>query len=231
MGTKDFPPNGRCPCGSRLPSAQCHQLGPAQEAELEEATIRAMHVASVDPAIIYAYKRTHLIVTSEFRQAHVLDAAAELDEWDDAIMEYRENREGGSTNWIDLLRFEPLLDRLREIDTKLDALNFKISASSNPDGEGLLDVAEDLAGDGFIACQLYLIERMGEKVPNRPSALQCGPRLNKRFIAEIIQVAGNYRKHVGEWPSDPAKYKDQQNYVIAVFNDAAPTVIVASAQA
>ncbi len=38
-----------------------------------------------------------------------------------------------------------------------------------------------------------------------------------------INVAGNYRKHFGEWPSDPTKYKDQQNFAIAVFSDAGVT--------
>ena len=178
-----------------------------------------MRASGVEPAMVYAYQRTHLIITREVRQAHAA-TAAELDEWDDAIMEYREQSQGGPTNWLDLFRFEPLVERLREIDTKLDALAIDISASSNPDGEGLFDSAEVLAGDGFLACQLYQIERMGEKIPMRPNPLRCGPQLGKRFVAEIINVAGNYRKHFGEWPSDPTKYEDHQKFALAVFSDA-----------
>ena len=66
MGTKDFPPTGRCPCGSRLLSADCHRLGPAQEAELAAATIDAMRASGIDPAFVYAYERTHLIITSDW---------------------------------------------------------------------------------------------------------------------------------------------------------------------
>jgi len=32
----------------------------------------------------------HLIITSDFCEKYVLEAAADLDEWDDAIAEYRE---------------------------------------------------------------------------------------------------------------------------------------------
>ena len=49
-----------------------------------------MRASGVDPAMVYAYERTHLIITSDFREKHMLDAAADLDEWDDAIAEYRE---------------------------------------------------------------------------------------------------------------------------------------------
>jgi len=90
-----------------LRSEDGHRLGPAEEAALEATTVQAMRASGVNPAMVYAYERTHLIITSEVRQAHAV-TAAELDEWDDAIMEYREQSQGGPTNWLDLFRFEPL---------------------------------------------------------------------------------------------------------------------------
>ena len=90
MGAKEFPSNGRCPCGSRLRSENCHRLGPAEEAALEATTVQAMRASGIDPAMVYAYERTHLIITSDFRHTHAVDAAAELDEWEDAIAEHRQ---------------------------------------------------------------------------------------------------------------------------------------------
>jgi hypothetical protein len=66
-----------------LPSEDCHRLGPAEEAALEATTVQAMQASGVDPAMIYAYERTHLIITSDFREKNMLDAAADLDEWDE----------------------------------------------------------------------------------------------------------------------------------------------------
>ena len=90
MGSKEFPPNGRCPCGSRLRSEDCHRLEPAEEAELEATTLQALRDSGVDPAMVYAYERTHLIITSDVRETYALAAAADLDEWDDAVAEYCE---------------------------------------------------------------------------------------------------------------------------------------------
>jgi hypothetical protein len=73
-----------------LRSEDCHRFAPAEEAALEAITLQAMRASGVDPAMVYAYERTHLIITSDFREKHMLDAAADLDEWDDAIAEYRE---------------------------------------------------------------------------------------------------------------------------------------------
>ena len=218
MGTKDFPPNGRCPCGSRLRSEDCHRLGPDEEAALEASTVDAMRTSGVDPAVVYAYERTHLIITSDFRAKNLLDAAADLDEWDDAIMEYRQLHQDGPTHWVDALRFGTLVARLREIDAKLAALATEISESVDPDGEGLFEECEDLAGDGFLACQIFQIERMGPKMKHRSNPLFCGPMRNSRYVAEMIHVAGNYHKHVGEWPRDEAKYDDNQLNAIAAFS-------------
>lgn len=58
-------------------------------AELEANVAASMREAGIDPALVYAYQRTHLIVTPEHREKP-LAFAAELDEWDDAVAEYRE---------------------------------------------------------------------------------------------------------------------------------------------
>jgi hypothetical protein len=66
-------------------------LRPEDEAALEATTAEAMRASGIDPAMVYAYEHTHLIITADFRIANLLSAAAELDEWDDAISEYRES--------------------------------------------------------------------------------------------------------------------------------------------
>lgn len=58
--------------------------------ELTEATIKAMREAGIDPAMIYAYMKTGLIVT-EYNQKIL--SARDLAEWDNAIAEYRRSNE------------------------------------------------------------------------------------------------------------------------------------------
>ena len=48
----------------------------------------SMRAAGVDPAMVYAYQRTHLMITEQHRETP-LAFAADLDEWDDAVAEYR----------------------------------------------------------------------------------------------------------------------------------------------
>ena len=72
-----------------MPSGDCHRLGPADEAALEATTVQAMRASGVEPAMVYAYERTHLIITGD-RASNAPGAAADLDEWDDAVAEYRE---------------------------------------------------------------------------------------------------------------------------------------------
>ena len=69
-----------------MKSVDWHRLGPAEEAALEATTVQAMRASGVDPAMVYAYERTHLIVAGDARDTN----PAELDEWEDAIAEYRE---------------------------------------------------------------------------------------------------------------------------------------------
>jgi hypothetical protein len=67
-------------------------LSDDEVAKVRAATVEAMRAVGVQPALIYAYERTGLIVTRESRK---LMSAADLDEWEDAIAEYMEtHREG-----------------------------------------------------------------------------------------------------------------------------------------
>jgi hypothetical protein len=66
-------------------------LSDEEIAKVRAATVEAMRAAGVPPALVYAYERTGLIVTRENRS---LMSAADLDEWDDAIAEYRELQVG-----------------------------------------------------------------------------------------------------------------------------------------
>jgi len=62
-------------------------LSDDEVAKVRAATVEAMQAAGIRPALIYAYKRTGLIVTGENRR---LMSAADLDEWEDAIAEFQE---------------------------------------------------------------------------------------------------------------------------------------------
>lgn len=62
-------------------------LDDAEVEAVKASTVEALRAAGVRPALIYAYERTGLLVTSENRR---LMSAADLDEWEDAIAEYEE---------------------------------------------------------------------------------------------------------------------------------------------
>ncbi len=62
-------------------------LSDDERAKARVATVEVMRAAGIQPASIYAYERTGLIVTRDNR--HMM-SAADLDEWEDAIAEYSE---------------------------------------------------------------------------------------------------------------------------------------------
>jgi hypothetical protein len=62
-------------------------LSDDQVTALKASVVKQMRAAGVDPALIYAYERTGLLVAPENRE---LMSPADLDEWEDAIAEYRE---------------------------------------------------------------------------------------------------------------------------------------------
>jgi hypothetical protein len=55
--------------------------------KLRENTITALRASGAPPEIVYAYERTGMLVVAGLRAVW---SAADLDEWDDAIPEYRE---------------------------------------------------------------------------------------------------------------------------------------------
>lgn len=109
-------------------------------------------------------------------------------------------------HWMDMtMKFEALLQCLEAIDRELLELR-EVSEGVDADALGLFDDMEELIGEGFLRCQLYMIERKGEHRSQNP--FMCGPRHN--FVAQIINTAGNYRKHRAEWPFDRARWGPQQ---------------------
>ncbi len=89
MGSKGFPPTDRCPCSSGRTFAVCCEPKGVDATALRSDNVDAMHANGFDPALVYAYERTHLIVSPAHRTAGVL-SPADLEEWDDAIAEYHE---------------------------------------------------------------------------------------------------------------------------------------------
>jgi hypothetical protein len=77
----------RCPCGSGKKFALCCQLAHIDLDALKADTVTALRAANAAPEFIYAYERTGLIVFAHLRDRF---SAADLDEWDDAVAEYRE---------------------------------------------------------------------------------------------------------------------------------------------
>lgn len=120
-------------------------------------------------------------------------------------------------HWLDMIKFNPLVERLTEIDHELAGVHQAISRR-DLDPLCLLDDAEELAGEGFLLCQLYMVERKGEVESS--IAYACGPRHNTRYFAQVMNAAGNYRKHRAEWPDDPLKWKDGPKRTAAIIRDA-----------
>jgi uncharacterized protein YchJ len=79
--------NIRCPCGSGEMFVRCCQAKDIDLNALKANTVTALRAAGVAPEFVYAYERTGLIVVSSYRDRF---SAADLDEWDDAVAEYRE---------------------------------------------------------------------------------------------------------------------------------------------
>jgi hypothetical protein len=75
-----------CDVGSKTAPHRSHVDGRA-ETQRRRDVPAAMRSADIKPEFVYAYERTGLLVTLDNRH---LFSAADLDEWDDAVAEYRE---------------------------------------------------------------------------------------------------------------------------------------------
>ncbi len=78
----------RCPCGSGKSFGRCCQTKAVDLDALKADTLTALQAANAAPEFVYAYERTGLIVFAQYRDRF---SAADLDEWDDAVAEWREN--------------------------------------------------------------------------------------------------------------------------------------------
>lgn len=98
----------------------------------------------------------------------------------------------------------PLLRSIIEgLDPILIELHEMASKSPDPDGWGILDKIESLAGLCLVACQNYMITRLNGRP--RSSAYACGPKCRGSYVAEIINAAANYHKHHPEWEHEDEK--------------------------
>ena len=88
MDRANFLANVRCPCGSGKSFGGCCRTKSVDLDALKADTLTALRAANAAPEFVYAYERTGLIVFAQFRERF---SAADLDEWDDAVAEYREN--------------------------------------------------------------------------------------------------------------------------------------------
>ena len=88
MGETGFPPNDRCPSGrTGKRFADCCLVEGVKVDTLRENTITALRSEGALLEIVFAYERTGIVV---FRGLRSQWSAADLDEWEDAIAEYRE---------------------------------------------------------------------------------------------------------------------------------------------
>jgi len=83
----------RCSCGTGKDFGSCCQTEDVDLDALKADTLAALHAANASPEFVYAYERTGLIVFAQYRDRF---SAADLDEWDDAVAEWRENHPAGN---------------------------------------------------------------------------------------------------------------------------------------
>ena len=89
------------------------------------------------------------------------------------------------------------------VDARLDWLDRDASASPDPDGFGIFDQMENLAGFGFVACQAYLTAKIAESDLGKTKALDRGPsHICGCPIAALVNAAANLWKHSPEWCPD-----------------------------
>ena len=91
------------------------------------------------------------------------------------------------------------------VDVRLERLNGKADASSDPDEFGIFDELEYITGFGFVACQTYAtaVTSRSQLKNKKREALALGPKHRMgRSIAQLINAAANYWKHSAEWSLD-----------------------------
>lgn len=87
MDRADMVASLECPCRSGRTFGQCCLAANVDLEALRSDILTSMRRANIAPEFVYAFERTGLIVVSIYRERF---SAADLDEWDDAVCEYRE---------------------------------------------------------------------------------------------------------------------------------------------
>lgn len=89
---------------------------------------------------------------------------------------------------------------LHLLNSDLYNITFQISASSDPESDGLLDIAEFLIGSGFVATQRFLNETRIYYSLSQEAAYDTAPFVNGSIAhARAIHAIANYWKHGSEW--------------------------------
>jgi len=122
-----------------------------------------------------------------------------------------------------------LQDLFALLDGRFDDLQQRIEESSDPDGMGLFDIGEYLAGMGFVACQRYLASTYGPNDLAKKAALAIGPyHEGGEPVARILNAAANYWKHEDEWDTNAViarnadDLKPQQKDTIRIIETVTP---------
>ncbi len=120
-------------------------------------------------------------------------------------------------HWVDMVRFPSLLEDLADRDRRIAPLYEALSSEESP-ADLLLDDIDEIVGDGYHRCQMYMDYRTGRSALHG-AAFQCGPRCGPRYVAEAVRAGANYWKHRGEWPTDEQELRGDQRRTLQVFHD------------
>ena len=101
---------------------------------------------------------------------------------------------------LDRFELSFLQDAAALVDSRLALLEMEAKKSEDPDGRGIFDEAEYMAGFGLVACQAYVTGSVARSDCDRKAALQLGPRHQcGHSIAFLVNAGANYWKHSSEW--------------------------------
>ncbi len=123
-----------------------------------------------------------------------------------------------------------LKDTLAVVDAYLARLEYESSQCDDPDGFGVFDRIEHMAGMGFAACQRYLTAVCGACSVAKSVAFDRGPQHRSGIpIAAIANAAANYWKHSSEWTEPPtARARETQRLLEAMGVDMTKGYVVAN---
>ena len=105
-----------------------------------------------------------------------------------------------------------LAQHLEHLDDALAGLNDRISASPDPDAEGLLDTGEYFIGAGFAAVQRYLSATYPYLEIAKSEALTVPPDAGGGVsVVQAINAGANYWKHLDEWGLRNIVFRDMNS--------------------